>query len=233
MPTPTDWINLAFSGVVAISTVVYARLTSSLVDETKRMRRAQTEPALAVYVTPHVRHINLIELVIKNIGLGPAKEITWDLRADMAQLEKRKMKFHQMAIFKAIHFFPPGEEIRFLFGSANDLLGENSSDPLPAFHIIAKYKTASGEARSDDFLIDVSVFLGLSRLGAPPEYKIAESLERIEKEFAWLTSGMKRLKVLTQDEAQYVREVRREIALDRLKHKMNSVLEFFRGRDSK
>ena len=39
--------NLLFSGIVAISTVVYAFLTWQLVSETRKMRKVQTEPSVA------------------------------------------------------------------------------------------------------------------------------------------------------------------------------------------
>jgi hypothetical protein len=45
-----DVLLLVFSGVVALSTVVYAVLTWKLVAETRKMREAQTEPKVSVFV---------------------------------------------------------------------------------------------------------------------------------------------------------------------------------------
>lgn len=48
-----DWLNenggalsVLFAAVVMIATVVYARLTAKLVDETRFLRKAQTEPRI-------------------------------------------------------------------------------------------------------------------------------------------------------------------------------------------
>ena len=47
-----EWLIVAFTGVVALSTVVYAFLTWRLVSETRRMREVQTEPRVSVRVEP-------------------------------------------------------------------------------------------------------------------------------------------------------------------------------------
>ena len=57
-------LNLVFSAVVMAATVVYARLTASLVRETIRMRTAQTDPEVAAYLEHDEHSIGVIHLVI-------------------------------------------------------------------------------------------------------------------------------------------------------------------------
>ncbi|MGH9203325.1 MAG: hypothetical protein ACRD2A_19020, partial [Vicinamibacterales bacterium] len=64
--------NVIFALVVAGATVVYVILTHRLVTETRRMREAQTEPVVLVRIEPSDAWINLILLIVENVGPGAA-----------------------------------------------------------------------------------------------------------------------------------------------------------------
>ena len=50
-------LMVLFTGVVAASTVVYAKLTGKLVSETQRLREVQTEPRVSIRVeADHTGH---------------------------------------------------------------------------------------------------------------------------------------------------------------------------------
>ncbi len=71
-------LTVLFTGVVTVSTVVYAVLTAVLVSETKKMREVQTEPRIEITLHPFESAINIVRLHIKNIGLGPAEDIKFN-----------------------------------------------------------------------------------------------------------------------------------------------------------
>ncbi len=79
-----------FSALVAIATIVYAILTWKLVSETRKMRETQTEPKVSVTIQPREEWINFIDMVIQNIGLGPAYNIKFEVSPDF---EYAKGKF--------------------------------------------------------------------------------------------------------------------------------------------
>lgn len=81
MTTADGWL-LAFTGIVAKSTFVYAVLTWRLVSETKRLRVAQTEPMVSVTYHPREEWINFSDFRIKNVGAGPALEIKFEVEPD-------------------------------------------------------------------------------------------------------------------------------------------------------
>jgi hypothetical protein len=72
-------VSLIFSAVVAGSTVVYACLTAMLVSETHRMRQLQMQPRIEVTLQPREEWMNLISMHVRNIGLGPAYDISFEL----------------------------------------------------------------------------------------------------------------------------------------------------------
>lgn len=213
-------INLLFSGVVAVSTVVYALLTRTLVAETRLLRRVQTEPSLATYIIPHPDVINLVLMEIKNLGMAPAYSIEWQIDADAAELESRGVRIHKASILKSLRYLPPGRDFRFTFGIGPRLL---TPEPLRPFDLLVTYKSASGDTFSQRFTIDVSELLGLRQAGTSAQYKIAQSLEKIENHLANVGRGWTYLKVLTTDEKTYRKRISQEIRFDRAVHQARTI----------
>jgi hypothetical protein len=200
--------TLLFTAVVTLSTVVYAVLTAVLVFETRKMRRVQTEPRLWVYYQLMEEHIHFGHLFIKNIGQGPAFDIEIDLVAEdsdeggrliISDLEKVK------AFCNGVSYLGPGQHIKSGFSS----FLENYEDKIKSV-ITAKihYKGASGDKYREVFRIDFSEFEGAGRLGTPNLYAIAQSLEKIQKDVSQLSTGLKKLKVLTYTHEDRERETR-------------------------
>lgn len=77
-------LNPLFAAVVAIATGVYAWLTAKLVAETRYLREAQTEPRIEVSYRPRDEWISLIDIVIKNIGCGPAYDLSFSSSATVS-----------------------------------------------------------------------------------------------------------------------------------------------------
>lgn len=71
----SEIIQIVFSGVVAVATVVYARLTAQLVRETESLRRAQSEPRIGLHIEPSATQHNMFVLIIENYGLGAATHL--------------------------------------------------------------------------------------------------------------------------------------------------------------
>jgi len=72
-------LTVIFTAIVTLSTVVYALLTGFLVHETRKMRHVQTEPRVAIIYRTRDEWIALVDIVVKNVGLGPAYEVKFDI----------------------------------------------------------------------------------------------------------------------------------------------------------
>ena len=107
-----------FSAVVAIATVVYAFLTWRLVSETRKMREAQTEPKVSVTIQPREERIKLIDMVIQNIGLGPAYNIKFEINPDF---ECMKGKFlSELGFMKnGLKYLAPNQKLQFFLTIEN------------------------------------------------------------------------------------------------------------------
>lgn len=191
--------SLIFSAVVALSTVVYAVLTALLVFETRRMRRAQTDPKLVAHVEPREEFVNFGHLYVRNIGLGPAFNVSFDLKpkssgkgAQMLIDDFCKSRF----LLTGLEYLGPGQHLQSNYTAFN----RDYQDKIKAIlEVTIKYRNAVGQKFTDICTIDISEFEGRGGLGKPHLYSIAQSLEKLEKDISSLTTGFRKLKVDSYD----------------------------------
>lgn len=69
-----------------------------------------------------------------------------------------------------------------------------------------EYKSVTGKTYRDTLVVDMSEYKGTHQLGKPHLYAIAQSLEKIQKDFDRLASGGKRLKADLYTEEDRARE---------------------------
>ncbi len=103
-------LNLAFTFVVTLSTVFYVLLTRTLVVETRKLREAGTEPDIAVYLDRRERRH--IDMVIRNIGSGPAYNLVLDLGPENETVKALR----EYSFLKEMKYVPPDQAIRTRFG---------------------------------------------------------------------------------------------------------------------
>ena len=197
-------LTVIFTFIVALSTVVYAILTWKLVSETKALRKAQTEPKLSITLVNNEVAFGSVDMVIKNIGYGPAYNVSFKVEPD---LEYQKGKFlSELGLLKnGIKYLAPQQEYRFFLTS---LIGKFNKLKNVTFYIIAKYYDALGNKFEEKFLIEFSHFEGLSQLGSPPLPEIAKELKKISDNLHKVASGFYRLKVIifTQEDLEKERK---------------------------
>lgn len=185
-------LTVIFSGVVASATVVYAILTWKLVSETRRMREAQTEPKVSLCIQPREELINFIDLVIQNVGLGPAYDIKFKISPDFEYAKGRFLS--ELGFMKnGVRFIAPNQKIQFFLTS----MIENFEEKIEkSFQVTITYKNSVGKTYEDEYPIDFSQFIGLTQLGEPPLYKIAKNIESIQRDIQHLSTGFYKMKVI-------------------------------------
>jgi hypothetical protein len=200
-------LSTIFSGIVMFATVVYAILTASLVKETRHMRELQTEPRIEVTASPREEFVNIITLHIKNIGLGPAYNLRFRLKGE-SQTDGENELIQDFSktqfLITGLQYLGPGQELRTGFTQ----MSKNYSSKIKA-HLIVEvaYIGSTGKSYKDKIPVYFEEFEGYGALGTPNLYAIARSLEKIEKNFDYLASGFKRLKVDIYSEKDRCREM--------------------------
>jgi hypothetical protein len=185
--------NVLFSAIVTIATVVYAKLTSTLVSETKKMRQVQTEPKIEITVKPFDFAIHITRLQIRNIGLAPALNVKFKSQVQSGGECAQSLleEFTMTNFFKTgLKYFGPGQEIHSNFTQLNKNHEAKMASVL-LFNL--EYESVTGVKYKEQVVIDMSELRGLGQLGTPNLYSIAKSLEKIKEDFSHITSGYRKI----------------------------------------
>jgi hypothetical protein len=199
-------LTIIFSGIVALSTIVYAYYTYNLTTETITMRRAQTDAHIGVTVEPGP-WANLVDMVLKNFGPGPAKDVRFTLSRDLVLEGNPVEKLSGVGVFRhGIPYWAPGQEYRFFLLNLlkhRDLL---LAEPLT---IMATYRTVNGEPGEVSCEIDFRLFEGMARPAETDMQAIGDSLKKMSDVIAGSQAGFGGgLRVVTETKRQ------RDAALD-------------------
>jgi hypothetical protein len=217
-------ITLFFSLAVTISTVVYAILTWRLASETIKMRKAQTEPKISIYLQPCQASFHFFDLVVKNIGAGPAYDVKFKILEEFDVKEGRKLS--EMDFIKeGIKYMPPNYSIISFFlgvlGQYNEIIDKN-------LQIKVIYNNSEKKETFEIIKINMSQFKGRQQLGEDPMNKIAQNIEKIQSDIHQLSSGYHHLLVdtYTAEDREKIRErlekQRQEIIQKQQKPKENN-----------
>lgn len=201
-------LSLLFAAVVAVSTVVYAVLTWRLVSETRLMRRAQTTPKVAVFYKNRDEWIGLLDIVIQNIGLGPAYDVHFEIQplTSGTGTDKLLKELEERHVFSTgLRFFSPGQSYNAFFTNLIEGFEEKMAAQI---RIKVSYKDATGAMHADEYVLDFSEIRGLVRVGEPPLLKISKAVEKIAQSFERIGSGNRRIRTDVYTSADRVEEQR-------------------------
>lgn len=188
-------LSAIFSGVVTVATVVYAWLTAKLVQETRQMRKVQTEPRIQVTYRTRDEWINFLDISVKNIGLGPAQDVQFAIRALSNNPGAQELidSLLKLGGFKTgLKYLGPGQEFSSFW---SNLMDGNTTKVDSQISIVCQYQSVTGTKYAHEYVLDLSELKGSSNIGEPPLLKIAKHIETIEKDIHSLVAGFKRLGV--------------------------------------
>lgn len=151
--------ELLFSGIVAVSTVVYAILTFWLVLETRRTRMLQTQPSVYAFIEARDVHHEIVDMFIQNSGLGPAYNLTFVAVSDII-FYKNQSNIYNLSeaglVKNGLQYLAPSQK-KLVFSTHPEKLFEwNGKDD---FTLRIEYTDVAGKKFCTDFKID---FLTLS-----------------------------------------------------------------------
>jgi hypothetical protein len=214
-----DHVTLFTAVVSAIMAIVVACLTAALANDNRRLRKAGTEPDVVAYLLPDQRHLNFLNLVVANVGRGPARNVALEFVGDLETLNKRGARLLSRSKLPIHSVLPQDERFVQLFGSALDLL--DGDEAPPDFTIHVHFENSSGRKSSTKYRASIADFHGLTR-GTSPEHETAEALKQIAKSIqGW--AGLTRLRVetITAAEAAHAQKAQYDAVMERSKRRAN------------
>ena len=213
MNSVLEWVSTNHSIVTAAATVIIAAaagitawLTHSLVRENKLLRNVGEDPKVIAYLSGDSRHASLFNLILANVGRGPARDIEFEFDFDERFYANGRVAPINRDDRKPYGFLPQDERICMFFGSGGGLLGE---DRLPPFRAKVKWQNLDGKEYEEEYEMDVRQFLGIFPPSSSADYEIAESLKKISKRLDRFSSagssGRLKVETMTASEARRLR----------------------------
>ena len=176
--------------LVAIVTGVYVVLSWRLLQESKKMRILQNQPRVSITFEPEGHQINLIDLVIKNTGLGPASDLRFRLQSDSEMIEG--MPLSEVGLIKnGLSYLGPQQEFRFLLAILYAATKEQMEQPVI---ITVQYNDTFNTQYSNTFTIDFSVLIGMPGLPKTAIYELVDATKDVKREIGNLVSTMRQRK---------------------------------------
>ena len=194
MPDIIDWanknngiLNLVFAAIVALSAIATSWFNRRLTQETVELRRAETEPNVAVYLELRARSRTLYDVVVRNVGNGPAYNINFVLLP--AEGPEGFVKLWNLGFIRnGIRYLAPGQEIRTLAGRFFEMdIGPISVD--------VNYQSASSGLQrkprdfQETFALDIHLLDGGSIVGTEPDQEIAQQMKKLVEAVSRVQSG--------------------------------------------
>ena len=191
-----DWEIVAATVVIAHSALASLGVTWRLSEDNRALRKAGTEPEVVAYLDLDRTAPSLINLVLEYVGQGPACDVEFFVDAEPEDFSERGVRFVTARSNQSVGLLPQGQRIDRMLAPGWDLMSE--VNPLPPFRVELSYAnlrgTRIGPLVYDD--LDVSQFEG-ALAGKPPDERVADAVEKIEKHLGHFGSDFKRLRLET------------------------------------
>lgn len=160
-------LTLLFSGIVAISTVVYAVLTSKLVKETRATRLIQNTPDVQLYFEKAETETHFVYFIIENFGMGIASDVKLRIIKDFKKYEIERLRLSNMGSFKhGIRNFYPKQRFKYFFTN----LLENYEDKInDILEIEVSFKDIFNNEYHRTFNLRIDEILGTGKMQNPPD----------------------------------------------------------------
>lgn len=171
-------IQLIFSFILVIATLVYVYYTHKLVIESRKSREQSTKPRIILYLESAETSPTVQYLVIQNVGQGLAENVRFELIKDLeATTPYDKTLKERKFIERQYNYFPPNYIYKeYVFHLSNDYEHKVNS------HIVinCKYTDSQKNKYSETFNLNLDEGFGKSKL-TPPSSHIGMISYRIEK----------------------------------------------------
>lgn len=166
---------------LAILTFAYVLFTRSMVKELRETRLAQERPY--VIVDADYEDLPVINIVVRNIGNGPAKDITFDFSTELEESQGRNLS--ELAYFReGIKFLAPGSEIKAFWDMGHSLIPFLEQKGLDeGITVTSYYRSYMGESYDTHWVIDPLALKGLPSIRRYSTSDMAKALKQLSGDF--------------------------------------------------
>lgn len=176
-----EGIVVAATVAIAFSSVISLVVTWRLSQDNRVLRKVGTEPEVVAYLAPDSRHGLLVNLILENVGQGPARDVELFVNADPKDFASHEVMDVTPGVTRKVRsLLPQGERAEQLLGLAYKLFGEDEANGLQPFCVSISYSDLRGSnVESKDYTLDISELEGTAVVTST-DNRIADSLQKME-----------------------------------------------------
>ena len=162
--------ELLLSIVLAMCTAAYTIINFCMLLENKRIRKQKITPFLIAYLKSSDNH-SVLELIIENIGEGPAQNVKATLNKDYNQFGQKGSLLSNQGLFKnGFNDFPPNYKLKYFIHCMTEI-DFNSKDSQLLIELT--YNRIDGKRYSQTYELTFSQVSG-QNYSTPPETYIGQ-----------------------------------------------------------
>lgn len=168
--------------LVSVSAIIYSIITVLMYRENVRARELKSEPLILAFLKSS-EDSSSFSLHLKNVGEGPAKDVSIKLIKDFLRYGKTNNPLSKGGIFaKGLTIFPSGYEMKFILDFWQNVTVGNIDNFI---ELEIKYHRFDGKKRSQLYKLNFEEILGQYYSNPPDTYvgQIAYQLKEFNKEF--------------------------------------------------
>lgn len=177
----SETLQLLFSGVVSISTIVYSVLTWKLVSETRKMREFQITPDINIYFERSEADASFTHIVFKNSGQGYAQHIKFEILKNFEHYDNDVWNLKNKGIIQnGIDRLYSNQSFKYYFTDLSQNNKEKISDNM---EIRTTYYDLNEKKYSKIVTLSLLELSGIGILNPPDNYigRISFELTEIKK----------------------------------------------------
>lgn len=209
-------LTAACTLAIAVATIRYVNLTKTLVAESQKNREIETEPKIVTYCSFSETVIDGIDLIVINLGKGPALNSKIEITCDNEPIESKGIKMHGLRSLEnievllrfeklSIYLLPKSEFVKLLETSNviinikyKDLFGHYKSTK----HELARYEFTDPLIIRPNYIQEIVASIkDISRMMKDtfPEKRFVESIALSIKS---IENSLERLKAYTSSSSR-------------------------------
>lgn len=173
-------IEITLSTVIAASTVIYTVISIMLWIESRETRKQKLTPIMLAYLKTSEDHI-VLELRIKNIGEGVAKNLTINALQDYERLGKSHLLLSEVGVIKnGFNSFPPQYELKYYIGRLTEIFDKDQNGSIK---LEFNYQSTDNRKFCETFELPFNQIYGQNYSNPPENYigQIPYYLKEINK----------------------------------------------------
>ena len=186
----------------------------------RAMKNSEIERARPIVVLECVNAVPFYGIRMKNTGLTAAHGVVVSITPGLVSYlwGRTQKELPIRFLSQPVDFFPPNASVETLVGTLDEIRHANSS---MLYQGTIRYSDANGRHYEDAVTVDFSLFNDLLYAGKRTIHDVHSELEKIRRAIENIGSGFSKVRVVTQNLADYREEKRQQ--LDKLRQQHQSL----------